>query len=147
MLNGNRKLTVDLAATGLILYLSVWVYEFANLLSLSLGGHEVSLSFSSILPVGAVSISSSAASIGDPKILQVLGCTAVGISAIMITRRSRLLMAEMASVTVLGVYLASFYWEALPLEVTSYPLHVAAFLGIAGAMNAVILVATTRKRF
>jgi hypothetical protein len=142
-----KRYLADFAVAGGLLYLSVWVYELANLLSLSVSGHQVSVSFSDLLPIGTGSLSYSSGPDTMAKIVQVTMSSAAGIFALIVTRRFKLTASQLASTSILGIYAASFYWEILPLAAYSgYLIHVITFLGLAGVANIAILYSIVRRK-
>ena len=133
------KLLVDFGLGLSLLYLSVWVYEFGNFLSLSLSGAEVSISYGILLPIGTSAMTASAAITPLAKLSQVAMCSFFPLVALYGTRRLGLIGSQAISVCVLSVFLGTFYWEALGLlSFVSYATHLAGFVTLAAVLELVI---------
>ena len=139
-----RKTIIDIFATALVLYASFWVYELANLMVLSLAGHDASITVSFLMPAGTTSVSEQPSAPMYLKILQVLICAGVGLALVGLARTASLSFTQLTALSVIGVYLSSFYWEILPGTVTSYPLHVLTFTAMAGAVNGTLFLSARR---
>lgn len=136
---------VDLALAAALVYFSVWVYELANLLALSLSGGRAVISYGVLLPVGTTMLSSSPALSPGWKLLQVSLCCAFGLGALVATRRWRLAGSQLVSVCLLSVFLGSIWWEMLG---GSAPLssggHLSVFVGLSAGIELLLFMALGR---
>src|SRR5713226_8863792 len=141
---------VDFPLAILLLYLSYWVYELSNFLAYSLAGLNPSISFAGLLPSGI-----SFASILPPgilavvgpqqatilvKVLQVLISCTVPFAVLLVARTVHLPCTVLASITIMSIFIASFYWEVLSsASSTSLDLHTIAFAAVAAISQYSIL--------
>lgn len=118
-------------AAGLA-YLAVWVYELANLLSLSAFGSQASVVFLGVVPIGVSATVPSTALLALAKPAQI-GLASLTMLGLLFAVRSRgLNLSTKVAVTMLSIYLASGYWELLSsLGSISYEVHLVIFSALA----------------
>lgn len=104
---------LDVCLSLLFLYLGVWLYELGNYLALLLSGAQVTFVLSGVLPAGVVAVGGSSLP-GVAKLLQVAVATGVLAPVYVVLRRS-LSFTPLALLTLMAIYLTSFYWEFLSL--------------------------------
>jgi hypothetical protein len=134
------------AAAGLsVLYLSVWLYEIGNWVSLTAAGARASFLWSGILPSGVIGTSSVASAFPEAKLLQVFICVSVTLTACVAARRKALPITSFTLAAVTSMYISSLYWEMLSL--TSYVpmiLHEAIYIVLTLAVTFGLLRALSR---
>jgi len=135
------KHVADLAFAVVLLYVSFWVYELSNFIAYSLAGFSPTISIAGFFPSGVAAVVGQGTLL--VKILQVLMACTVPIAVLLVARVVHLPAVALASITILSVFIASFYWEFLssdpgaPLE-----LHTIAFAAVAALSQYMILKVT-----
>ncbi len=140
---GRLKHVVDLAFAIVLLYVSYWVYELSNFIAYSLAGLSPTISLAGLFPAGIAAVVGPEQGTLLLKILQVLIACTVPIAVLLGARVARLPAVALASITILSIFIASFYWEFLsPASGTSLDLHTIAFAAVAAISQYSILKAT-----
>ncbi len=130
----------DLPIAILLLYLSYWVYALSNYVAYSLAGLNPSISLAGLFPVGISTVLGLQQATILVKVLQVLISCTVPFAALLVARVVRLPCTVLASITILSIFIASFYWEALSsASGTSLDLHTVAFAAVAAISQYSIL--------
>src|SRR2546428_6102737 len=120
------KHVVDLAFAVVLLYVSYWVYEISNFIAYSLAGLSPTISVAGLLPAGISAVVGQGTLL--VKILQVLIACTVPIAVLLAARVARLPAVAGASITILSIFIATFYWEVLSsASSASLDLHTIAF--------------------
>ena len=132
------KHVVDLAFAIVLLYVSFWVYELSNLIAYSLAGLSPTISISGFFPTGVAAVVGQGTLL--VKIFQVLIACTVPIAVLLVARVVRLPAVALASITILSIFIASFYWEFLSsASSASLDLHTIAFAAVAAISQYSIL--------
>lgn len=133
---------MDLVASAVSLYLSVWVYEIGNWVSLTTSGAKATVLIAGALPEGAVGLSTDGMDFGSAKLLQVILCSALAFSALLLLRRCKLPLTKVTIICIVSLYVTSIYWEILSLT-TFVPilLHEAIYVCLSVLTAGVLLVA------
>jgi len=135
------KHVVDLAFAVVLLYVSYWVYELSNFIAYSLAGLSPTISVAGLLPAGISAVVGQGTLL--VKILQVLIACTVPIAVLLAARVARLPAVAVASITILSIFIASFYWEFLSsASSASLDLHTIAFAAVAALSQYSILKVT-----
>jgi len=135
------KHVVDLAFAVVLLYVSYWVYELSNFIAYSLAGLSPTISVAGFLPAGISAVVGQGTLL--VKIFQVFIACTVPIAVLLVARVARLPAVALASITILSIFIASFYWEFLssakdaPLD-----LHTIAFAAVAAISQYTIVKVT-----
>ncbi len=134
------KHIVDLPFAILLLYLSYWVYELSNFLAYALAGLNPGISLAGLFP------SVMSAVVGPQqvtilvRVLQVLISCTVPFAVLLVARTVHLPCTVLASITIMSIFIASFYWEVLSsASSTSLDLHTIAFAAVAAISQYSIL--------
>jgi hypothetical protein len=130
---------VDLAVSASIPILGVWLYELSNLVVLASQGCSVSLSMLGWIPLGVAGVSTGSLS-PVSKLAQVtLASVPLAVFGKLLSKVD-LRMAEAFSISFVGVYFASMYWEMLSL-LTTLPMvvHAGVFVTGTGCLLAFLL--------
>ena len=135
---GRLKHVVDIAFAVVLLYISYWVYELSNYIAYSLAGLSPTISIAGFLPPGVAAVVGQGTLL--VKIVQVLIACTVPIAVLLVARVARLPAVALASITILSIFIASFYWEFLSSG-SSAPLdlHTIAFAAVAAISQYSIL--------
>ena len=129
---GLRRAVVDASLALGLLYLAVWIYEVGNFLAFYVSGFNPSLTTAGVLPVGVSAMVSGTSQLALVKPLQVLFSASMAAAVYWFLRGRGMVFSQMAAVSMVGIFLASFYWEAL--SVASFipiGVHVAIFTSLA----------------
>ncbi len=130
----------DLPLALLLLYLSYWVYAVSNYLAYSLAGLNPSIPLAGLFPAGVSAVVGPQQATILVKVLQVLISCTVPFAVLLVARVVRLPCTVLASITILSIFIASFYWEVLsPASGTSLDLHTIAFAAVAAISQYSIL--------
>jgi hypothetical protein len=131
-LTSPKRRLVDVGLGVLLVYVSLWVYELGNLLSLSALGNPANLTIAGIFPIGVSALVRDTQWLSVAKALQIC-FSALVIFAIFTSVRSRQLpISRTLALTTLSLCLASGYWEVLSLVgPLSYTVHVGIFASLA----------------
>lgn len=97
------------------MYLSVWLYELGNWVSLSATGAHASIVLSGVLPVAVMGDASEGPGFSVAKVLQVGICVGITLVAFNAARRMGLPLTSLTLVSVTSMYIASMYWELFSL--------------------------------
>lgn len=106
---------VDVCLSLLLFYLGVWLYELGNFMALALSGMTPSLNFAGALPLGVSAVFPGMSQLVFVKPLQVLLSSIAALSILYVVKGKGLLISQLTTLTLLSLYLASFYWEFLSL--------------------------------
>jgi hypothetical protein len=119
--------------------MSIWLYEIANWLVLAAQGYAVSLSTVGWIPLGVSAVTSAGLS-PVTKLFQMTVAIGLLLPLRALLSTKRLILAEALTLSSVGIFLASGYWEMLSL-LTAIPmtLHVGLFITGASAMAFVLL--------
>lgn len=136
---------IDIVTSAVALYLSVWVYEIGNWVSLTISGAKATILMAGALPEGVVGLSTNGMDFGSAKLLQVILCSALAFSALLLLRRRKLPLARITIISIMSLYITSMYWEILSLT-TFVPilLHEAIYVCLSVLTAGVLLVAFSR---
>ncbi len=116
------KHVVDIAFALVLLYVSYWVYELSNFIAYSLAGLSPTISIAGFFPAGISAV------VGQGTLL---------------VKIFQVLIACTVPITILSIFIASFYWEFLssakdaPLD-----LHTIAFAAVAAISQYTIVKVT-----
>lgn len=116
MAKRGSKVVLDLMLAGLLIYIGVWVYEFANLASLTLLGFQPTLSFSGLFPAGVSAISTVQRDLALAKLLQITISVSLVLPLFFLLRRCNLPATKITIVGTVSTYCATFLWEALSIS-------------------------------
>src|SRR5438132_7781176 len=105
------KHVVDIAFALVLLYVSYWVYELSNFIAYSLAGLSPTISIAGFFPAGISAVVGQGTLL--VKIFQVLIACTVPIAVLLVARVARLPAVALASITILSIFIASFFWEFL----------------------------------
>jgi hypothetical protein len=121
----------DFTGAASIVYLSVWLYELANWLSLTMVGVNPTLVMAGLLPGGVMWVTSNSSALSLAKPLQtviLIGATGIIFACL---RRRQLPATRFVLLCTASIYSASVYWELLSmLSFIPLILHEAAFLAL-----------------
>src|SRR3989442_11017390 len=135
------KHVIDLGLAVVLLYVSFWDYELSNLLAYSLAGLSPTISIAGFFPAGISAVVGQGTLL--VKIFQVLIACTVPIAVLLAARVARLPAVAVASITILSIFIASFYWEFLSsASSASLDLHTIAFAAVAVPFHYSILKVT-----
>ena len=109
---------LDVSASLLCLYLSVWLYELGNWASLTTYGAKATLLWAGFFPAGVAAATSGGAAFTGAKELQVMICVGVTLVAFLMARKRGLSLTSVTLTGTMGIYVASMYWELL--SITSF---------------------------
>jgi hypothetical protein len=115
-------IVLDVVSSALALYLSLWLYETANWVSLTVSGTKATLVWTGLFPTGVVALSSGNGGLAGAKLLQVGICVGVALFTFVLLRRKGLPLARVTVAGLTGIYLASVIWEMLSLAASMPPL-------------------------
>lgn len=104
---------LDCALAACVLYFSVWLYEVGNYLVLHLSGAHATIVLNGIFPAGVVAVGGGPLP-GTAKLFQVVFAMGVLVPAYVLLRRGHS-VSLIALLSVIVMYLTSFYWEFLSL--------------------------------
>lgn len=134
------RVFVDVAASISALYLSVWLYEIGNWVSLTAAGTKASLAWGGVLPVGVFAVTQGGTDLLGAKLLQVGICVGVALAALFLLRRRGLRMATVTLGGLTGIYVSSIYWEVLSLTAfIPVALHETVYVGMCVVTGTAIL--------
>ncbi|MGD0477315.1 MAG: hypothetical protein ABSB29_04000 [Nitrososphaerales archaeon] len=136
---------MDLVASAVALYLSVWVYEIGNWVSLTISGAKATILMAGALPEGVVGLSTNGTGFGSAKLLQVILCSALAFSVLLLLRKRKLPLTRITIISIMSLYIASIYWEILSLT-TFAPIlpHEAIYVCLSVLTAGVLLMAFSR---
>jgi hypothetical protein len=145
MLPSKPMILADFAGAASIVYLSVWLYELANWLSLIIVGVNPTLVMAGLLPGGVMGVTSNSSVLALAKPLQtVISISAIGIIFACLRKR-QLPATRFAVLCAASIYSASVYWELLSmLSFIPLMLHEAAFLALSFTILNFLLFANGR---
>jgi len=103
----------DAAASLLALYLSIWLYEVGNWVSLSAEGAKVTFLLSGVLPVGVMGVGAGGTGFPLAKLAQVALCSTATLLAAWVARSKGFRLAGATLLGITGMNIASVYWEML----------------------------------
>lgn len=128
-----------------MLYFSVWVYEIANWVSLTVSGARAEILMAGILPSGVVGLPAGGTEFGGAKVLQIAICVGAAFVALILTRISDLPLTRVTIVSIASIYITSAYWEMLSLTAfVPILLHESIYIGLSLVMSVVILTVVGR---
>ncbi len=130
----------DLAVGITALYLSVWLYEASNWISLTAAGGKAIFLWSGILPAGVASVTTGGSDFAIAKLLQVGICVALALPTFMTVRRRGLPFASVTLASIVGLYITSVYWEMLSLaSLMPVGLHELSYVALSIGATAVLM--------
>jgi hypothetical protein len=132
--------------TGLLLYAGVWVYELANLASLTLLGFRSTLTLSGLLPVGVSGVSAVQGDLVLTKPLQIAVSVSAMLSLLFLLRRCDLPATKLAIIGEASAYFATAAWEALSISWISATLAGQAFFAGLNVATMFLLVLAFQRR-
>ena len=142
----SKRLALDLAAATAVPFLSIWAYEGANWIAMSIQGYPVSLTVSGGLPLGVAAVTSGGISILT-KGLQVALAISLLVPFGLMFGKMKLFVSRTLVVSMAGVFIASSYWEMLSAGNAGLAeVHTVTFIASASAMSLVTLWAFDRSR-
>ena len=141
-----KRLPIDLVASATVPLLVIWVYEGANWVAMEAQGYPAALTVSGWLPLGVAAVTSGSIS-PLTKVIQVGIAIAFLVPFGALFGRMGFFVSRTLVVSAAGVFIATFYWEALS-SANALPvyLHTVIFVGGAGAMSFATLWAADRPR-
>jgi hypothetical protein len=114
---------------------AIWLYEICNVLVLSVQGDTVSLTMNGWIPLGVAGVSTGVLS-PLTKFAQVALATGTMIPLVACLTRARLAVSRALSISLIGVFVASTYWEFLSqLKSVPMSLHIGIFLGVTASIS------------
>jgi hypothetical protein len=131
---------------GLLLYAGVWVYELANLASLTLLGFRSTLTLSGLLPVGVSGASAVQGDLVLAKPLQIAVSVSTMLSLLFLLRRCDLPATKLAIIGEVSAYFATAAWEALSISWISATLAGQAFFAGLNVATMFLLVFAFQRR-
>ena len=147
--NISRRNLLDLGTASALLYVSLWVYEFGNYVSMAATGFDASLVMVGFMPVGVVGVLISPTGLGITKPVQVALTTGLMSMLYLRLRGAGLPVTTLTCLATIGVYSASIYWEFLSV-LNSIPIivHEGVFTAISiSVIGAIIKLERTLNPF
>jgi hypothetical protein len=136
---------VDVVSSVTALYLSVWMYEIGNWVSLTISGARATILMVGILPRGVVGLPAGGTDFGCVKLIQIIICVEAAFVALMLVRRGNLPFTRVTIVSIVGIYITSAYWEMLSLTAfVPILLHESIYIGLSLVTSVVLLTAVGR---
>jgi hypothetical protein len=136
---------IDVITSILALYLSVWVYEIGNWVSLTVSGAKATILMAGILPGGVVGIPAGGTDFGGAKVLQIAICVGAAFVALMLIRMGDLPLTRVTIISIASLYITSTYWEMLSLTAfVPILLHESIYVGLSVATSMVLLAGVGR---
>jgi hypothetical protein len=145
MFSSRARVLFDVAGAASVAYLSVWLYEFANWVSLSLVGVNATLVMVGVLPGGVLGVSTGSSVLALAKPVQVFLTLGVAGLCLAALRGRQLPATKFVLFCTASVSLASIYWELLSLlSFIPVAVHEGAFLGLSFCTLGALLLMRTR---
>ncbi|MDA4127877.1 MAG: hypothetical protein OK422_00195 [Thaumarchaeota archaeon] len=136
---------VDALLAAAVVYLSLWVYEVANWLSLTLAGVNASIVMGGWLPAGVLGVSTNSSLLAIAKPLQVFLSLSLAGFGFAVFRKHKLPVTRFVLLCTMSVYLASVYWELLSvLSFIPVTFHEGVFFALSFATLNILLLANRR---
>jgi hypothetical protein len=110
------RIVLDLSLAGSLLYVGVWVYEFANWASLTLLGFQPTLSLSGLFPAGVLGVSTVQGDLVFAKPLQIALSVCTVLPLLFLLRRYNLPATKLTIVGTASAYCSTALWEALSIS-------------------------------
>ena len=110
------RAVADVAGSVAAVFLSVWLYEIGNWVSLTAAGAKVSFAWGGVLPVGVFAVTDGGSGFLGAKLLQVGMIVSVTLAALILLRNREFRLTSMTLGGLLGIYVSSVYWEVLSLN-------------------------------
>lgn len=104
---------LDLLLAGSLLYVGIWVYELANLASLTLFGFHANLALSGFFPAGVSGVSAIQGDLVLVKPLQIVISVGTVLPLLFLLRGFNLPVAKFTILGTVSTYCATAFWEAL----------------------------------
>lgn len=138
---------IDVVTSIIALYLSVWLYEIGNWVSLTVSGARATILMVGILPGGVVGLPAGATDFGSTKVLQIAICVGAAFVALMLIRMGDLPLTRVTIVSIAGIYITSAYWEMLSLTAfIPILVHESIYIGLSVVTSVVLMAAASRLR-
>jgi hypothetical protein len=138
------KLT-DLATTIIALYLSVWVYEIGNWVSLTVSGARTTILMVGILPGGVVGLPNAGMDLGGAKVLQIAICVGATFVALRLISVGHFPLTRITMISITSMYITSAYWEMLSFTAfVPILLHESIYIVLSMVASVVLLAAVGR---
>jgi hypothetical protein len=134
-----RTLFVDLGVSALVPLLALWGYELSNLIVMAAQGASVSFSLAGWIPLGVAGVSQNGMS-PFTKVFQIALATGLLVPFWVVFSKARFSAAQIFLISMVGIYVASAYWEMLSL-LTVIPMlaHETLFVAGTGAITLALL--------
>jgi hypothetical protein len=139
MLFQNWRRTLDILASALVIFLSVWVYEISNAIVLAAQGFSISFNVAGPVPLG-VAGSSWVTLSPWTKLLQIAIAIGLLLPIGVVFTKKRLHFAVALLISTIAIYAASAYWEMLSsLTVIPLAIHTGIYVAVTGTLTLALL--------
>ncbi|MEM3638091.1 MAG: hypothetical protein QXX17_03350 [Conexivisphaerales archaeon] len=106
---------LDISLAVILIYFSIWVYELMNVFVGTVLGAQTVLQLQGLYPSGVIASSIHFHSGLLLKVLQVVLSSSSFVPLLIVSRKAKLKITQIAILSVISLYFASFTWEALSL--------------------------------